>query len=146
MITIPKQTVRLVRDGKGTKGPEKLDDPEHAKRVFQTLLADLPHEELHIIAIDARHRPIMTCMVGRGGAESLGILSADIFRPLIVAGARGFFIAHNHPSGDPTPSSADVEITRQLRQDGDTLQITLLDHIVIADGAAPFSMFQNGVL
>jgi len=59
---------------------------------------------------------------------------AEIFRPAITSNCPGLIVCHNHPSGDPTPSQADVEVTEQLVEAGHLLEIELLDHIIIGAG------------
>lgn len=69
------------------------------------------------------------------GSDSQTIVDPRrVMRPAVQLGAPAVIVAHNHPSGDPTPSEADVDVTRRLREAGDVLGIRLLDHLVIGDG------------
>jgi DNA repair protein RadC len=74
----------------------------------------------------------------------------DVFRPAIIHSAYAVIVAHNHPSGDPSPSQADHSLTRRLREVAELLQIKLLDHVIIgapAEGRAPYFSFKEmGVL
>lgn len=131
---IPRQTVRLVRDGSPTEAP-RIMTADSARFVFRSLLPeDLPHEEVHVLCLDAKNRAIATFMVARGGGDGAGIYPADILRPVIVSGARGFLMAHNHPSGDPTPSDADIAMTKKVRECAEVLGVPLLDHIILGEG------------
>jgi DNA repair protein RadC len=74
-------------------------------------------------------------MLARGSLTGVEIHPRDAFRPLIKAGAAAVLFCHNHPSGNPTPSRADIELTTRLRQVGDLCGIPVLDHVVVgADG------------
>ena len=88
-------------------------------------------EEFWVIALDVRHRVILDEMLARGSLTGVEIHPRDIFRPLIKAGAAGVIVCHNHPSGDPEPSRADIELTTRLREVGDMCGIPLLDHVVV---------------
>jgi DNA repair protein RadC len=98
-------------------------------------LSGLPVEEFWAIAVDVRHRVIFDDMLARGSLTGVEIHPRDAFRPLIKAGAAAVLFCHNHPSGNPTPSRADIELTTRLRQVGDLCGIPVLDHVVVgADG------------
>jgi DNA repair protein RadC len=92
-------------------------------------------EELWVLALDVRHRLISRTMCSRGTLTGVDGHPRDVFRPLIMIGAAAAIIVHNHPSGDPTPSRADIDFTQRLRDVGDLVGIPLLDHVIIgADG------------
>lgn len=107
-------------------------------------------EAFTVICLNSKNRVIA------GGHISLGILDTslvhprEVFRPAILAQSAAVVLAHNHPSGDPTPSAEDVRITRQLIQAGMVLGIKVLDHVVIGraseDRARPFVSFRESGL
>jgi DNA repair protein RadC len=71
----------------------------------------------------------------------------EVFRAAILDGAGAIILAHNHPSGDPTPSSEDIRITRQLVEAGKILDIEVLDHVVVGRGERPFlSLRESGLV
>jgi DNA repair protein RadC len=76
----------------------------------------------------------------------------EVFRGVIIAGAVALVAAHNHPSGDPSPSAADIQVTRRLREAANTLEIDLLDHVICGDakadprGVGHFSFREAGLL
>jgi DNA repair protein RadC len=70
----------------------------------------------------------------------------ELFREAVRASAASVVVAHNHPSGDPTPSGADIQLTRRLVRAGDVLGIELLDHVVIGDGGEWASLRELGML
>jgi DNA repair protein RadC len=66
--------------------------------------------------------------------DTLLVHPREVFRAAIMANAAAVILLHNHPSGDPTPSDADIKVTRDLMRAGQLLKIELLDHIIIGDG------------
>ena len=81
--------------------------------------------------LNTANRVIGQRVVYQGNVNSSVVRVAEVFRPAIVAGATSIIVAHNHPSGDSTPSAQDVRITDELRKAGSLLGIELLDHVVI---------------
>lgn len=102
----------------------------------------IEHEELWLLALDGRSRLKAACCVARGGLHGVGVRAADPLRIALRAGASGFVLVHNHPSGDPTPSAEDVLFTRKVASAAAVCGVPLLDHVVVArEGFAsvPFS-------
>ncbi|MDB4945404.1 MAG: repair protein RadC [Labilithrix sp.] len=95
-------------------------------------LARLDHEELWLLALDGRSRVRAVRRVGQGGLHGMGVRCADPLRFALRAGAAGFVLVHNHPSGDPTPSAEDVAFTARVAAAGAVADVPLLDHVVVA--------------
>jgi len=106
-------------------------------RVFRALqrLGRVPLERECVVAIylDARHRTIGTHVVSVGTASESSVHPREVFRPAIAAGASAVIVAHNHPTGDATPSQHDRGVTDRLLQAGELLGIDVLDHVVVGD-------------
>lgn len=92
-----------------------------------------PTERFGVVLLDARSRVIRVHLVSTGTADSALAPPGAVFRPAVAAGAASVVLFHNHPSGDATPSSADLELTRRLTDAGAVLGIDVLDHLVLAD-------------
>ncbi len=90
-------------------------------------------ESFWVICLNQKNHPIMRVMASLGTATSALVNPAEVFRIAILANATGIAVSHNHPSGDPAPSRADINITRQLRECGSLMNIRLLDHIICGD-------------
>ena len=99
---------------------------------YRARLALATVEEFWVIALDVRHRVQLERCVARGSLSGVEVHPRDVFQPLIRASAASVIFCHNHPSGDPTPSRQDIELTARLRQVGDLCGITVLDHVVVA--------------
>ena len=97
-------------------------------------LATLEQEELHVLALDGRHRVVARFVAARGSLNVVHVSPRDVFRRLVREGAAATIVAHNHPGGDPAPSPDDVELTRRLQAAGDLVAVPLIDHVVVATG------------
>jgi DNA repair protein RadC len=86
-----------------------------------------------LVALDTKHRLIAVSTVSVGTADHTFMGPREIFRDALLAGATAIFLAHNHPSGDATPSADDRQITRRLAQAGSVLGVDVLDHLIIGD-------------
>ena len=89
-------------------------------------------EEVVVIMLDARQRPLSVESVAVGSVNASRLQPRDVFTAALRAGAVSVILGHNHPSGDPAPSRADRLVTTQLRAAGDMLGVTVLDHIIVA--------------
>lgn len=94
----------------------------------------LDHEELLVIAVNAKHRLIDVECVTKGTLTTTLIHPREVFQSALRQGAWGVILAHNHPSGDPHPSREDRGVTRRLIEAGSLLGINVLDHVIIGDG------------
>ena len=97
-------------------------------------LTGLEHEEVWVLCLDGRSCLRSVQRVGQGGVHGCALLPRDVLLPVVREAASAFVIVHNHPSGDPTPSREDQEMTRALAAAADVLSVPLLDHVVVARG------------
>ena len=105
--------------------------------VSNLLMPDLRHqkkEHLKSLLLDTKNRVLAIRTVSIGDLSSSIVHPREVFKDAVVASAASIIVAHNHPSGDPTPSAEDVSVTKRLIQAGEIMGIDLLDHIVIGDG------------
>jgi DNA repair protein RadC len=89
------------------------------------------------LSLNAKHRLINRHLVSLGLADTTAAHPREIFRAAIQDGASGVIVVHNHPSGDPAPSSEDLRVTRQLVEAGKIVDIRVLDHVVIGRPVDP---------
>ena len=94
----------------------------------------LEQEELHVLVLDTKNQVITRQALYRGNVNTTVIRTQEIFREAVKRCAPAILVAHNHPSGDPTPSPDDVRTTHQIVQAGNVLDIDVLDHIIIGAG------------
>ncbi|MEM9479983.1 MAG: DNA repair protein RadC [Verrucomicrobiota bacterium] len=108
-----------------------LDSPELIYEFLGPEMRALKKETLRLLLVDTRYRLVRCEDVSLGTINETTAHPREILRPVLVQGAFGFILAHNHPSGDPSPSSADIALTRRIRDAAELLQINFLDHIII---------------
>jgi DNA repair protein RadC len=118
---------RELRPGEPIRGPEDL------WRHFGARLRDASHEQFLVVLLDGRHRVLRSEAVSRGTLTASLVHPREVFRPAIREAAAALVLVHNHPSGDPTPSREDREITARLIGAGELLGIPVLDHVVVAE-------------
>lgn len=110
---------------------------------FYQKMQGLRKEVFHCILLDVKNRLIRDLKISEGTLTASLIHPRESFRDAIKESAASVIFIHNHPSGDPTPSSEDIAITEKLGKAGETLGIKMLDHIIIADGGYT-SMLEKG--
>lgn len=111
-----------------------ISSPMDAAALIQYEMSGLEQEHLRVLLLDTRNHLLGIDEVYRGSVNSAQVRIAEVFRGAVRRNATAIIVAHNHPSGDPTPSPEDVALTRALAQAGRLLDIELLDHLVIGSG------------
>ncbi len=101
---------------------------------FRERLAAARTERFYAVLLDNKNRKLKEVCISQGSLTASIVHPRDVFAPVIRESAAAVIFVHNHPSGDPTPSAEDIEITRRLRQVGDLVGVRVLDHIVIGKG------------
>ncbi len=138
---------RLARE---TLTRSKIDTPELVYELLAAEMRALHRESLRVVLLDTRYHLLRIEEIAIGSLNESIAHPREIFRPAILYSAFAVIVAHNHPSGDPSPSEADHRLTRRLAEAAQLLQIQLLDHIIIgapADHRAPYFSFKEaGVL
>ena len=111
-----------------------IHSPNDAAALIQYEMSALEQEELWVLLLDTRNRVLHIEKVYRGSLNSSQVRVGELFKPAIRRSTAAIIVAHNHPSGDPTPSPDDVAVTRAIVQAGKLLDIDVLDHLVIGRG------------
>jgi DNA repair protein RadC len=104
-------------------------------RIVHPRLAGLAQELFIVIGIDIRNGLLDVVEVSRGSVHAVEVHPREVFRPLLRMAAAAGVLVHNHPTGDPTPSREDVELTRRLRAVGEVVGIPIIDHVVVGGGS-----------
>lgn len=113
---------------------ELVSSPEAVARVLTRMfdLASDVRENFFVLSVDARNRLIGVELGARGGTNSCSLSPREILSTALVSGACGIVAAHNHPSGDPSPSGDDYAFTRRLAEACRLVGLELLDHVIVA--------------
>ncbi|MBU6435047.1 MAG: JAB domain-containing protein [Nitrospirae bacterium] len=140
---VPRFRVTLVRDGRATAPAAPLLTSVGAADLLRPLFADVDREHFLVCGLDAKHCIIGVNVVSMGSLTMSIVHPREVFKPLILMNAAAWICAHNHPSGDPTPSQEDRVLTSRLRQGADLLGISLLDHLILTE-ARSYSFADQG--
>lgn len=122
-----------------------LESPQATEQYLKSALRDQPHEVFACLFLDTRHRVIAFEELFHGTIDGATVYPRVVAEKALTHGAAALIVAHNHPSGISEPSLADQAITRRLKEALALLDIRLLDHFVIGDGA-PVSMAARGLI
>jgi DNA repair protein RadC len=122
-----------------------LESPQATEQYLKSVLRDCPHEVFACLFLDTRHRVIAFEKVFHGTIDGATVYPRVVAEKALNHGAAALIVAHNHPSGIGEPSLADQAITRRLKEALALLDIRLLDHFVIGEGA-PVSMAARGLV
>ncbi|MFM7102714.1 MAG: DNA repair protein RadC [Verrucomicrobiota bacterium] len=112
-----------------------LDNPETVAALVRDEAMAALVERLQILLLNTRRRLIRVETVAEGLLDQILVHAREVFRPAIAASAHSLILVHNHPSGDPQPSEADIRVTRDLIRAGQLLKIEVLDHLIIGRAA-----------
>jgi DNA repair protein RadC len=112
----------------------QITSPADAARLLLPEMSRLEQEHLRVLLLDTRNRVIGVHEVYKGSLNVSMIRIGEVFREAVRRNCAALIVAHNHPSGDPAPSTEDVNVTRQLVDAGELLDIEVLDHLVIGHG------------
>ena len=113
---------------------QKINTPDDIYEYFHYQLEHLDHEALWILSLDSKHYIIREERLYSGTINTSNIRVAEVFKKPLQLNAACFVMVHNHPSGDPTPSAADIVVTRNVIEVGKKMELPLLDHVVIGAG------------
>ena len=129
LITVMELARRILMQERGSA--PRLETGAHVSHFLQPFIRGLSVEKFWVLCLNRKNRLIKCVEVTSGTATSALAHPREVFREAIRESASAIICAHNHPSGDPAPSAADIAITRQLVEAAKTVQIPLLDHVIV---------------
>jgi DNA repair protein RadC len=144
MYHIPIYQVKLVRDGSQKTERKKVSQPAVAAEVLWQFLEEVDREHFVVILLDTQNQMIGIHTVTVGTLDASLVHPREIFKAAILANSAAILLAHNHPSGDPTPSAEDRSVTRLLVDAGVALGIEVLDHVVLGESPRYYSFREAG--
>jgi len=150
LITVMEITRRVLAEKYKVELP--FDSPDKVYDYLRPLVMGLEVEKFWTLCLNRKNRLIKCVEVTSGTATSSLVHPREVYREAIRLGSSAIIVVHNHPSGDPSPSSADIRITRQLREAAEVVGIALLDHVITGEPAYTedklgfYSFNDNGLL
>jgi len=128
--SIPRLRISVVREGRA-RYSEPLRVSSDVFRLLERKARAWDREHFLMLALDGKNRVLGFEIVSIGTLTASLVHPREVFKAAILANAAAIIVAHNHPSGDPTPSGEDLAITQRLKQAGELLGIALLDHVIL---------------
>jgi DNA repair protein RadC len=143
----PPAWVRLVKEGAIAPQPtSKVREPQEVVDLLRPRCDAEEVECFYVLVLDSQSNVRAAIELTRGLLNSSLVHPREVFRTAILYGAAGIIVAHNHPSGDPTPSPEDRAVTRQLLEAGRLLGLPLYDHIILGADGRYLSFASAGLL
>ena len=122
-----------------------INSPEDVANLLMAEMAPLDQEHLRVLLLNTRNEVLSVQEIYVGNVNTSVVRPAEVVRPAVQDNAPSIIVVHNHPSGDPTPSTEDVGITKELVSAGRLLGVELLDHVIIGSGHRFVSLKEMGL-
>jgi DNA repair protein RadC len=127
------RSVNLVKEGSMFYAKRKIKRPSDCVELLRTYMDGVDREVFVAVALDTKKQPTAIQTISMGTLNSTPVHPREVFKMAILANADSLIIAHNHPSGNARPSKADVTTTERIKECGELLGISLIDHIIVGD-------------
>lgn len=138
--------IKMVKEGSILYTNRKINSSSDAASLGNEFLYDADREKLLVCSLNTKNQPLTINIASEGSLNSSIVHPREVFKAAILSNAASIIIYHNHPSGDATPSSEDINITSRLKNAGNIIGIELLDHIIIGSGGSFCSLKERGLL
>jgi DNA repair protein RadC len=125
-FTLARKMAEEIREGSPI-----LESPDSIADLLREESRVAPVETFRVVLLNTRRRLIRLETISQGTLDTILVHPREVFKPAIAANAAAVVLVHNHPSGDPSPSEADIKVTRDLIRAGQLLKIEVLDHVII---------------
>jgi len=132
--------------GPGEDRRPTISTPEDVVALCSSHLRGCDREHFWTLALNTKNRLLRVIEVSVGSLNASIVHPRELFKDAVRVSAASVVVVHNHPSGDPTPSAADIQLTRRLVKAGDVLGVEVLDHVVLGDGGTHASLRELGLM
>lgn len=144
-ITFVREVVLRYRGPRRKAAGDAVSSPQKAAAFLRRIFPDNVREHFAVLLLDARNEVTAYFVVATGTASSCPVGVREVFQAAVMAGAISIIAAHNHPTGNPSPSEEDKAITRRLVEAGTLLGIPLADHLIVGQESF-YSFFEEGAI
>lgn len=124
---------------------KKVTSPKEVYKIIAEYLKGVDREHLVLLTLDTKNVITSITTISIGSLNTSIVHPREVFKTAILSNAASIILAHNHPSGDSTPSKEDINITDRIKESGKILGIDLLDHLIIGDDSY-ISLKEKGIL
>ena len=135
--------IKLVRESSFLYGKRRVNSPLEAYELGKILMEETDREQLLVCCLNTKNHPLNLHVVSIGSLNASIVHPREVFKAAVLSNAASIILFHNHPSGDPSPSSEDQTATERIRDCGRLMGIDLLDHIIIGEDTY-YSMREKG--
>ena len=146
MENIQIVSIKMIKEKNLEYGDCKISSPYEGYKVLKKFIGDSDREILAVLTLDTKNKITTISAVSVGNLNSSIVHPREVFKTAILGNASSIIIGHNHPSGDPSPSKEDINITARLKECGKIMGIEILDHIIVGDENNYFSLKEKGLL
>lgn len=137
--------VKMVKERSVLYSARRIQSTSDADELVRQFLDELDREAMIVVALNAKSEPTCLQVISIGSLSASIVHPREVFKVAILSNAYSILLAHNHPSGDTTPSQEDIKLTKRIKNASDIMGISLLDHLIIgSDGY--YSFKENGEL
>lgn len=138
-------SIKLVRESSMLYKGRRLSSPHDAADLLRGFMEDCDRENMIVCCLDTKNQPTAIHVASIGSLSSAIVHPREIYKVAIASSSSSILICHNHPSGDPSPSQEDINITKRLLESGKILGIDLVDHLIFGDGDF-ISLKEKGII
>ena len=139
-------SIQLVKEKSLAYGSKQINCPKDAAVIAGDFLAGADREHFVVVCLDTKSNVNALNTVSVGTLNSSLVHPREVFKAAILANSNAIILCHNHPSGDPSPSKEDMEVTKRLVEAGNIMGIEVLDHVVIGDNGNYVSLKERGMM
>ena len=138
-------SIKMVKESSILYDIRRIQAPKDAVEIGKRFLEESDREQLLVCCLDAKNQPTAINVVSVGNLNNSLVHPREVFKSAILSNSASIILFHNHPSGDPTPSKEDTNITERIKESGNILGIKLIDHIIIGDNSY-YSLKEKGII
>ncbi|MGG3887339.1 JAB domain-containing protein [Brevibacillus panacihumi] len=139
-------SLKMVRESSLLYPQRRIRMAKDAEGLFRKFLQENDREQFLLLCLNTKNEPTAIHTVSVGSLDASIVHPRETFKIAILSISASIIVAHSHPSGDPTPSQQDLAVTKRLREAGELMGITLLDHIIVGSEGAFVSLKEGGYM
>ena len=133
-------TIQMVKESSLRSQYRTISEPKDVWSIVSPLVSQKDREHFGVICVDIKNQPTHIAIVSIGNINSSLVHPREVYKTAILSNSAYIILFHNHPSGNPEPSAADLDLTKRLVEAGTLMGIEVLDHIIVGDGERFLSM------
>ncbi|WP_051355938.1 JAB domain-containing protein [Acetobacterium malicum] len=137
-------SLRMVKEGSILYDVRRVSSPSEAAGLGRKFLEEADREQVIVCCLDTKNQPVSMNVVSLGTINSSLVHPREVFKTAILSNAASIILFHNHPSGDPEPSTEDINISKRIKEVGELVGIAMLDHVIIGSEDSFCSLKEKG--